>query len=126
MSGINAERCVLVIDDDESIRELISLALEDEGFRVICAPEGESALRMIPETNPDVILLDNRMPVMDGSQFVQQYREQFDHQAPLVVLTAVDNPKELAQEIGADGFLPKPFDLNDLVRVIAQVAPANK
>ena len=119
------QRCVLVIDDDESIRELITLALEDEGFRVICAPEGETALKMIPEICPDVILLDNRMPVMDGSQFIGQYREQFGHRAPLIVLSAVENPEQVAKETGADGFLPKPFDLSELIQVVSQAVSAD-
>jgi DNA-binding response OmpR family regulator len=111
-------RRILVVDDDESIRELITLALEDEGYEVIGAPEGESALVMIPEVQPDIILLDNRMPVMDGREFAQRFQELDNSSAALIILTAVDDPEQTAAEVGADGYLPKPFDLNDLTEVI--------
>jgi DNA-binding response OmpR family regulator len=111
-------RRILVVDDDESIRELITLALEDEGYEVIGAPEGESALAMIPELQPDIILLDNRMPVMDGREFAQRFQELDNTSAALIILTAVDDPEQTAAEVGADGYLPKPFDLNDLTEVI--------
>ena len=111
---------ILVVDDDESIRELISLALEEDGMEVVCAPEGESALKLIPNIKPDLILLDNRMPIMDGREFARRYRELDDHSAALVVLTAVDDPERAAADVGADGYLPKPFDLTDLSAVVNQ------
>jgi CheY-like chemotaxis protein len=117
---------ILVVDDDESIREMITLALEDDGLEVIGAPEGESALAMIPELQPDLILLDTRMPVMDGREFARKYHEMECASAPLVILTAVDNPEQTAAEIGADGFLPKPFDITDLSRVVAQYLRSSK
>lgn len=111
---------VLVVDDDASIRELITLALEDDGHEVLTASEGESALAMIPEVAPDVILLDTRMPVMDGHEFALRYQQQNDCRAPLIVLTALDDPQTTAEEIGADGYLPKPFDLSELTSVVNQ------
>jgi two-component system, OmpR family, response regulator len=116
--NMNRTRRVLVIDDDESIRELITLALEDDGLEVISAPEGESALAMIPEVQPDVILLDNRMPIMDGREFAQRFKELEGFSAALIILTAVDDPEQTAQDVGADGYLPKPFDLNDLTTAV--------
>lgn len=109
---------VLVVDDDESIRELISLALEGEGYEVLTAPEGAAAMAMIVESTPDVILLDTRMPVMDGWEFARQYHQQAGVRAPLIVLSAADDPARTAAEIGADGYLAKPFDLDDLSRVV--------
>jgi DNA-binding response OmpR family regulator len=122
MTSTNTQHAhrILVVDDDESIRELITLALEDEGHEVIGAPEGESALEMIPEIQPDVILLDNRMPVMDGREFAKRYQELGISTAALIILTAVDDPEQVAAEIGADGYLPKPFDLNDLANMVNQ------
>lgn len=116
---------VLVIDDDPSIRELITLALEDDGLEVIGAPEGESALAMIPDIQPDVILLDTRMPVMDGREFARRYRQLAEHSAALIILTAVDDPEKTASEVGADGYLPKPFDLVDLSSVVSRYLPSN-
>jgi CheY-like chemotaxis protein len=117
---------ILVVDDDQSIREMIILALEDEGFEAVGAPEGESALAMIPEIQPDLILLDTRMPVMDGREFAARYQQLECAPAPLVILTAVDNPEEVAAEMGAAGFLPKPFDLTELSRVVCQYLRVNR
>jgi CheY-like chemotaxis protein len=116
-------RRILVVDDDESIRELITLALEDDGYEVVGAPEGESALAMIPQVQPDIILLDNRMPIMGGREFAQRFQELNNTTAALIILTAVDDPEQTAAEVGADGYLPKPFDLNDLTKVISQHLP---
>lgn len=126
MTSTNTQHAhrILVVDDDESIRELITLALEDDGHEVIGAPEGETALGMIAEVQPDIILLDNRMPVMDGREFARRYQELETRTAALIILTAVDDPEKTAAEMGADGYLPKPFDLNDLTRVVNQYLPS--
>ena len=120
LADLSSNPKILVVDDDESIRELISLALEDDGVQVIGAPEGESALKMIPDLKPDLILLDTRMPVMDGQEFARRYREFEDHSAAIVVLTAIDDPERAAADVGADGYLSKPFDLADLSQVVSQ------
>lgn len=120
ISDLSQAPKILVVDDDQSIRELISLALEEDGIEVTGAPEGESALQMIPELKPDLILLDTRMPVMDGREFARRYRELDDGHAALVILTAVDDPEQTAADLGADGYLPKPFDLADLSGTVNQ------
>ncbi len=116
---------VLVIDDDESIRELITFALEDDGYTVVCAPEGETALRVLPELDPDVILLDSRMPVIDGRDFARAYRDSGAARAPLIILTAVEDPESAAAEVGADAYLSKPFDLADLSSTVGRFLPEN-
>jgi DNA-binding response OmpR family regulator len=124
--NVSTPPCVLVVDDDESIRELIALALEDEGIQVVGAPEGESALALIPEISPDLILLDTRMPVMDGREFARRYRELDSCTAALVILTAIEDPEQTASEVGADGYLPKPFDLSDLSTVVKRYISARR
>lgn len=109
---------ILVVDDDASIREMIALALEEDGHEVLTASEGESALAIIAESAPDVILLDTRMPVMDGREFARKYQELPSGRAPVIVLTAIEDPEATAAELGADGYLPKPFDLTDLTSVV--------
>lgn len=94
------------------------MALEEDGHEVLTASEGESALAMIPDAAPDVILLDTRMPVMDGREFARKYQELSRDRAPLIVLTAIEDPESTAAEIGADSYLPKPFDLSDLTEVV--------
>ncbi|HEX3721257.1 MAG TPA: response regulator [Nitrolancea sp.] len=106
---------ILVIDDDFSIRRLLSFVLEDEGYIVDSAVEGEAALERIRQQHPDLILLDMKMPGMDGWQFVRRYRELYDHQAPIMVFTAAQSAAERGAEVQAEDYIAKPFDLNDLI-----------
>ena len=118
------EHRILVVDDDASIRHFIELALTDDGYEVACAPEGTSALEMAAGSPPSLILLDMRMPGMDGWRFAQSYRKTPGPHAPIVVLTAARDAAAYASEIEADGYLAKPFDLKELMRLVAKFAGA--
>lgn len=111
---------ILVVDDDDSIRELVSLALSDEGYEVISAPDGAMAFDLICEQPPHVILLDLRMPIMDGWEFLDAYRKAPGPHAPVIALTAAREVGNTTPEIGADAFLSKPFDLDDLLSLVDQ------
>ena len=111
-------RFVLVVDDDEAIREFVETALSDEGYEVMTAQHGAAALGLIEQRQPAVILLDMRMPVMDGWQFAQAYREQPGPHAPIIVVTAAREASERAAQIGAEGVLPKPFRLVELLDLV--------
>jgi CheY-like chemotaxis protein len=75
---------------------------------------------------PGLILLDMRMPVMNGWEFAREYRARHGRAAPIVVVTAAEDARARAQEIGADAWLEKPFDLDDVVRMVAQfLGPAD-
>jgi two-component system, chemotaxis family, chemotaxis protein CheY len=116
---------VLVIDDDPAIRELVTEVLDEEGYAALSAPQGAAALALMdgrsPDT-PDLILLDMRMPVMNGWTFVRKYRQRPGRHAPIVMMTAAHDAAQWASEIEADAVLSKPFDLNDLLTVVAQFA----
>ena len=114
-----ARRRILVVDDDESIRQFIAMALGDRGYEIFTAEHGRAALERIATTPPDLILLDMRMPVMDGWAFAQAYRKAPGPHAPVVVLTAARDAEQYANQIAADAFLPKPFDLRSLHEVVA-------
>ncbi len=111
---------ILVVDDDESILEMIEVALAFEGYQVETAPHGAAALERVREGQPDLILLDMRMPVMDGWEFSRRYRETEGPLAPIVVLTADRSAADSASQISADAFLAKPFDLGDLLQVVGR------
>ncbi|MBI3964967.1 MAG: response regulator [Chloroflexi bacterium] len=113
---------VLVVDDDESIRAVTELALVSEGYEVRTAPHGAAALRVVANEQPDVILLDMRMPVMDGWEFARVYRETPGPHAPIITVTAASDARAWAAEIGAAGVLAKPFDIQDLITVVDQHA----
>ena len=114
-----AEAPILVVDDDESIRQTVSEILEVEGYRVAAAANGEEALVRVGETLPALVLLDMRMPVLDGWGFAEAYRERPEPRAPIVVMTAAEDAEAWAEEIGAAGVLAKPFRLDELLAVVA-------
>ena len=117
---------VLVVDDDEAIGEFVDWVLTDEGHEVTKAENGAVALQLLKGLAPDVILLDMRMPVMDGWQFAEAYRNGGYHpQAPIVVVTAARDATERADEIRADGYLGKPFDIDDLLATVKRFATAD-
>lgn len=122
MSTGKAGARVLVVDDDASIRQFIAMALKDSGYEVTTASHGREALESTQRSPPDVILLDMRMPVMDGWAFARAYRERPPPHAPVVVLTAARDAALSASEILADGFLPKLFELRDLLRIVGDFA----
>ena len=113
---------VLVIDDDESIREFVAVFLTDEGYEVLCAAHGEAGLALARQSQPGVILLDIRMPVMDGRQFAEAYRSLPGPRAPVVVLTAALDAEDESGQIAADDYLAKPFDLDVLLAVVRRHA----
>ena len=115
---MSATELVLVVDDDEGIREMVEIALSDEGYEVMTAPHGAAALDLLQERPPSLILLDMRMPVMDGWQFAQAYHQRPGPHAPIIVVTAAREASDRAAQIGADGVLAKPFLLTDLIAVV--------
>jgi two-component system chemotaxis response regulator CheY len=115
---VSAEHPVLVVDDDEEIREFVDMALSSEGYEVVSAPHGAAALELIQQRSPSMILLDMRMPVMDGWAFARAYRERPGPHAPIIVVTAAQDAADRAAQIDADGFLSKPFGLDELLMLI--------
>jgi two-component system, chemotaxis family, chemotaxis protein CheY len=110
---------ILVVEDDANIRDVVQLALTDEGYVVETAPNGASALELAERARPDLILLDMRMPVMDGWAFARTYRERPGPHAPIVVLTASRMAAEWAAEVAAQGYVGKPFDLEEVLTAVA-------
>ena len=115
------EAPVLVVDDDPSIRTTVSDVLDLEGYEVVTAANGAEALERLEHDHPFVVLLDMRMPVMDGWGFARAVADR-GMKPRILVMTAADNARAWAEEIGADGYVAKPFDLNDLISAIEQVA----
>ena len=79
---------ILIADDDAATREFLSFALTDEGYEVHTVPNGAAALCAVAEHQPALILLDTRMPIMDGAAFVQAYHQRRGLHAPIIVLSA--------------------------------------
>lgn len=115
---------VLVVDDDEHIRQLVGYALELEGYEVIAASHGQAALDSLERLSPSLILLDIMMPVMDGRQFSREYHRRPGPHAPIVVLTASSKAAGCAAEVGAADYLAKPFDIHSLLKSVDKLAVA--
>jgi len=109
-------RCILVVDDDDDVRTLLEMSLGSEDVDIVCAENGLVALRMLEERPADLILLDMKMPVMDGWEFFRQL-EGRPH-PPIVVFTAASDPPERAREVCADAWLSKPFGKAELRAVV--------
>ncbi len=109
---------VLVVDDDPDLRELLELVLTDAGFRVACAEDGREALRAVGREMPRVILLDMKMPVMDGWQFARGFREHYEGRASIVVLTAAADVRRCTEEVRAELGLGKPFRIDEVLSAV--------
>ena len=119
---MSSER-ILVVDDDESIRQIVRLCLTDEGFEVCEAPNGQAALDALPEFQPDLILLDLRMPVMDGWEFARRYEKGRGPHVPIVAFVAALNAEQECAMLTAASILTKPFDLDDLLAAVRSQLP---
>jgi two-component system, chemotaxis family, chemotaxis protein CheY len=108
---------VLVVDDDPAIRETIGQILEYEGHPVQTAANGKEALAILEQDNLDVVLLDMRMPILDGWGFAAAAKAR-GVRTPIVVMTAARDARAWAQEIEAAGYLPKPFELTELLSIV--------
>ena len=115
---------ILVTDDDPDLLELISEALAHHGYRVATARHGQEALERVEAERPNLVLLDMNMPVMDGWAFASELRERYGRSVPIVVITAAKDSKLRADEVGAEGELGKPFELEQLYEVVEDMLVA--
>ena len=119
---MNAARtaAILVVDDDDDIRRSVVETLEDEGYRVVTARNGQEALDLLRNSlpAPSLILLDLMMPVMDGRQFrAEQLKDPALAPIPVVLVTAHAFATQEARELTPHGHLEKPFELRDLLKI---------
>ena len=112
---------ILVVDDDPDLREFLRLVLTSMGFEVTSAANGREALDDMDGHDPDLILLDMKMPVMDGWEFCRAL-EGRDARPPIVVLTAAPDPAGRAAEVHAEDWLGKPFEIADLEAIVRRFA----
>jgi two-component system alkaline phosphatase synthesis response regulator PhoP len=114
-------KCVLIVDDKQSLRQLVRNYLEQEGFCVVEAADGREALFAARHEKPDLIVLDLMMPEMDGIEFIRLHRREAD--TPIIILTAKleEGDRVLGLEIGADDYVTKPFSMRELAARVRAV-----
>lgn len=110
---------ILIVDDDTEICSVLSLLMQREGFKPFTANDGESALKAISSVSPEVMLLDIKMPGMDGIE-VMKYLEELAPDLPVIIITAYGEIRGAveAMRAGAHDYLAKPFEHNEVVRVV--------
>ena len=122
MQGERAAR-VLIVDDDDSIRDVVSMALGLEGCDVRTARDGQDALNVAHVWRPDLIILDLNMPVMDGWTFrIEQRRTPTLAGIPVIVTSAGQNLQVRREMLEPCTYLPKPFELDELYQAVGQCA----
>jgi CheY-like chemotaxis protein len=122
----NGGGLVLVVDDDEDIRELLKVFLEADGYQVNTAADGLEAWEQISDGHaPDLILLDLMMPRMDGKQFLKKLRQSRSKRLAVVILSANAGKRE-AKELDADCCLTKPVEIDELLDTVRHFMTAAK
>ena len=113
---------ILVVDDEPDVLLMLRMSLEDEGYEVVLAPDGQAGLERIAEQRPDLVLLDLMMPVLDGWAVLERKRRDGDD-TPVVVLSAKSDPDDIdkALALGAVDYVGKPFDLDRLMALVASL-----
>lgn len=112
---------VLIVEDEYDIRELLQNYLENEGYQVVSASDGEQALEMFHSATPDLILLDIMLPLLNGYEVCKAIREESN--IPVIMLTALDSEQSQLKgfDLRIDDYIPKPFSMPILLRKIAAV-----
>ena len=130
---MDKQQTVLIADDEEQIRNILSIYFKKEGFKVVEAADGAEALMQTQSAKPDIIILDIMMPVLNGLEVCKQVRKISD--IPIIMLTAKDEDDDriLGLEIGADDYITKPFNtrevvarVNAVLRRSSQTVPSGK
>lgn len=115
---------VLIVDDEKSLRTLYQRELEREGYQVLCASTAREGLDLIESERPDVLVLDIRMPGMDGLEALARTLDQHP-QLPVILNTAYSTYRDDFLSWGADAYLVKSADLTELLTTIRSLAPAS-
>nr|WP_288812420.1 response regulator [uncultured Sphingobacterium sp.] len=115
-------KTIMICDDDKGILEMLELFLELEGFHVICEINSTNLITQLNTHKPDLLLLDLWMPLLSGDQVLKIIRgtAEIEH-LPVIVLSASVDGNVIAKELGANGFIAKPFDLDDITSGITTI-----
>ena len=111
---------ILVADDDPGLGDMLQMMLEDAGYEVEIQVDGQ-AVQQMKEPFPDLLLLDIRLSGTDGRTICEQLKSQeATHHIPIIILSAHKDTRRMARDAGADDFLTKPFEMKDLLALVAK------
>jgi CheY-like chemotaxis protein len=119
------DRPILVVDDDPTIREAVTGLLAGEGYPVVTASNDADALRVVAQVQPRCLVLDLQMPVLDGWGVAHELKAR-GLALPIIVMAAARQAQGWAEQIGAAGYVAKPFDLRALLDTVAHVCPSSR
>jgi two-component system chemotaxis response regulator CheY len=117
-------KCILIVDDSETVRQVLQLALGNSGYQVVEAEDGFDALAKLSGAKIDMLITDLNMPNMDGLELIKKVREEGQHRfTPIVMLTteSSEEKKKAGREAGASGWIVKPFKPEQLLKVVKMV-----
>lgn len=121
---MTAMPAILVVEDNDDLRNLVAVVLASEGFSVRTAADGHEALEDIAAHGmPGLILLDMRMPRMSGPEFARAFEHQYPARAPVIAITAAADPRDVAARVNALEWLAKPFDVPQLLAAVHRALP---
>ncbi|HBY98768.1 MAG: response regulator [Ardenticatenaceae bacterium] len=116
------DKSILVIEDDATLRNLLSEILEFEGYQVITARDGLDGLEKLKDNRPVLILLDLMMPKMDGITFVEELERRGLHpMIPVIILTADHLARERVSRVEPEGYIEKPMEIRTLLEEITRI-----
>jgi CheY-like chemotaxis protein len=113
---------ILIVDDEEPLRDFLALVLEDAGYTVMTAIHGAQALEIIEREDPDLVISDVMMPLINGVELCQRVKR--DKDIPVILMSAAG--RDLAETAGADAFIAKPFDLDNMESLVEHWLPLNR
>ena len=117
-----ANKTILVLDDDPSLRHMLEMLLGQDGHSVVCAGDVRSALAQCRVQLPDLMIVDLMLPIEDGEMFVREFRRHWRHErVPVIVLSASSARNEIARRLGVEATLAKPFSGEHLRELVARL-----
>ncbi len=114
----SVENSILIVEDDADLRQIVQWILEDEGFKVETVADGKAALDRAIAKKPSLVLLDIGLPIIDGFGVAAGLHQVYGDAVDIIVMTAAGYAAEKARDIGALGYVSKPFDLDTLVNTV--------
>jgi DNA-binding response OmpR family regulator len=113
---------VLVVEDSPALRRTVATVLANDGYEVLSAADGLDALRVLENCDPKLLLLDLQLPRMEGKELVQEIRHR-RISIRIIIMTGTQDARRAARELRADGYLSKPFELDEVLALAEQYCP---